>query len=343
MADQRLTVRFLLPRGSEQISGGNLYNAGFLDALERRSAGARASIEQLGVVLARREPGIYLIDTLDLSVAGAIERRAIGQQFGLVVHHLPSLEPGLNPTAAAVAGERAVLPLFDFWVATSEYTRDLLLKRGFPAERVVVVPPGLGPVRRAARSAEPPLVAVLVGNLIPRKGVLELLGALARQLAPTDRFELSIVGRTDQDPEYARSCHELVEGSPELARVTHFTGAVAPDDMPDVYGRAALLVSASLMETFGIALQEARAHGLPILALDRGNAREHVIPGENGWLASSVESLCDRLLELSREPEILRAAFARAQAAPVASETWDAVVGRFLAWLGALGPRSAPA
>jgi glycosyltransferase involved in cell wall biosynthesis len=337
VADEKVTVRFLLPRGSEQISGGNLYNAGFLAALERCSAGRRSSIEELEKVLSRREPGTYLLDTLDLDAGSAIARRAPGQRFGLVVHHLPSLEPGLPPTAPAIAVERAVLPLFDFWVATSDYTRELLIARGLPAERVVTVVPGLSVVPRPARAYQPPLVAALIGNLIPRKGVFELLGELAPRLTPADAFELSLVGRADHDPEYARSCRELVDQSPSLQRVVRFAGAVPPREMPRVYGRAALIVSASLMETFGIALQEARAYGIPILTLDRGNAREHVVPGETGWLSGSTAELCERLLYLSRNPEILRAAFARAQAAPVPGEPWDSVVARFLGWLGTIG------
>jgi glycosyltransferase involved in cell wall biosynthesis len=124
----------------------------------------------------------------------------------------------------------------------------------------------------------------------------------------------------------------VVAGSLELSRVVRFSGVLAASEMPALYRRAALLVSASAMETFGIALQEARAHGVPILALDRGNARYHVTPSVNGWLADSVEMLCDSLVLLVRDPGPLRAAFARAQALPGTTESWDEIVERFLAW-----------
>jgi glycosyltransferase involved in cell wall biosynthesis len=333
---------FLLPRDSAAISGGNLYNLGILAALERRSAAVRASIDELEALLDSRAPGVYLLDSLDLERASLLERRAPGQRFGLLVHHLPSLEPGLDPASPLLDVERRTLPLFDFLVATSEYTRQLLSARGFAADRVVSVPPGLEPVVRIPRSITTPLRVALVGNLIPRKGVRELLAGLSSRLGPADDFELSIVGRDDHDPDYARACRAAVSASSALERSVRFRGALAPSEMPGVYLDTALLVSASSMETFGIALQEARAHGVPILALDRGNAREHVSAGVNGWLVESVEALSDTLVALVRAPERLRAVFARAQALPAVTEGWDVVVGRFLAWLAGVDRRSEP-
>jgi glycosyltransferase involved in cell wall biosynthesis len=89
------------------------------------------------------------------------------------------------------------------------------------------------------------------------------------------------------------------------------------------------------METFGIALQEARALGLPILALRRGNAEEHVEPGKNGFLVDSLDELAERFLALSRDANELAALVARARAA-AGAESWDEVVERFLPELGRL-------
>jgi glycosyltransferase involved in cell wall biosynthesis len=330
------TLTLFLPRESQTLSGGNIYNRELLAALRRRVRVESPTIDTLGEVLERGTAGTYLIDTLDLAAAPAIERRAPGQRFGLLVHHLPSLEPGLPDYDPARQLERRVLGHFDFWVANSTFTRHLLLARNLPSERVFAVPPGLAPVDRVARELGAPLAALWVGNLIPRKGLLPLLTALSRFASVDDDFELAVVGRLDAHPEYAEACQRIVTGSRRIAKRVTFRGAILPQEMPEVYRQSSLLVSSSEMETFGMALQEARAFGIPILALDRGNAREHVDPGKTGVLVSSVQDLCTTLLGFAREPETLRPLFDGAARAPAPTHTWEGAANALLAAISSL-------
>jgi hypothetical protein len=46
------------------------------------------------------------------------------------------------------------------------------------------------------------------------------------------------------------------------------------------------------------------------------------------------------LVALSRNPEELRAVFARAQAMPALTEDWDVIAARFLSWLAGVDRRS---
>ena len=324
-------ITLFLPRECGSLSGGNLYNRELLAALRRQVEVASPTIDALWNVLARGTPGTFLIDSLDLGAAPAIERRAPDQRFGLLVHHLPSLEPGLRLSDPARDLERQVLGRFDFWVTTSGFARHLLLARDLPSDRVFSVPPGLSPVDRGARELATPLAALWVGNLIPRKGLLALLTALARLARDDDDFQLTVVGRHDAHPEYAEACRRLVAGSARVAKRVTCHGAVPPEQMPAFYRRSTLLVSSSEMETYGMALQEARAHGLPILALDRGNAPEHVDPGKNGLLAQSIDELCTTLLGFARDPETLRPLFDAAARAPAPTRTWDDAARALLA------------
>jgi glycosyltransferase involved in cell wall biosynthesis len=330
---------FLLPRHSERLSGGNLYNAAFARALARRTAVERSSIDTLEQRLALPTAGVYLLDTLDLEAAELLARRAPGQRFGLLVHHLPSLEPGVRPGAPESEHERRALAHFDFWVATSEFTRALLVARGHAPERVLLAPPGapaLSPT--PARVPPQPLRALVVGNLIPRKAALEWLSALAAALRPTDDFTVELIGRTDLDPAYSAACRQRLSEQPELSRRVRLVGELPHAQMAPAYDAASLLVSASQMETFGIALQEARAVGLPILALDRGNAREHVTPGLNGELVPSLDALAASFLELARDRPRFESLFVRAQTNARAGDTWDTIAKRFLDQLDAVFP-----
>jgi glycosyltransferase involved in cell wall biosynthesis len=162
----------------------------------------------------------------------------------------------------------------------------------------------------------------MVGNLIPRKGVLELFECLALRIHETDRFYLELAGRSDLDPRYARACLDVAQGS-NLCSIVRYLGPVPPTHIAECYRRAAGFVSTSKMETFGIALQEARAYGLPILAVDGGYTRHHFTPGENGLLFESVGALAQGLLALTRDPARMHALFGNAQHLRLSNDyTW---------------------
>lgn len=64
-----------------------------------------------------------------------------------------------------------------------------------------------------------------------------------------------------------------------------FYGFVPHEEVPDFMKRLHLFVSASRWETFGIAMVEALACGLPVLATDSGGPRDFITP-DNGKIVS---------------------------------------------------------
>jgi len=331
MKEPALTL--FLPRESRKLSGGNLYNREIVEALRRRVPVETPDIASLGAALDRGAPGVYLLDSLDLEAALTLERRAPGQRFGLLMHHLPSLEPGLSDSDPARDLERRALERFDFWIATSELSRELLIERGLAPQRVFRVAPALRPVERGDRELGVKLRALWVGNLIPRKALLPWLTELSGLVRAADDFELTVCGRHDAEPEYAEACRRAAARLGE--RVT-FQGVVAPEEMPALYRASSLFVSSSEMETFGMALQEARGFGVPILALDGGNAREHVVAGETGLLVPSHRESCTALLGFARDLESLRPLFEGAARVPVNRRSWDDAAEELLSALAAL-------
>ena len=219
------TLLFVMPDGSDEISGGNRYNAEFLAALE-----ACTHVEQMSVrefASASLAPATYLVDSLNLDIAHQVlARREQGQRFVLLAHHLPSLEPDLDRAAPALRIEKEVLNQFDGYLATGAYTRDWLLAR-LPSARVFCLEPPIALVA-LARDFEPPLQAVMVCNLIPRKGVLPFLTELSTVLdAPS--MSIEIVGRHDLDPNYAQECVSCVAESAFLTKVVTLLGPVSYD------------------------------------------------------------------------------------------------------------------
>ncbi|HEX6119833.1 MAG TPA: glycosyltransferase family 4 protein, partial [Dongiaceae bacterium] len=64
-----------------------------------------------------------------------------------------------------------------------------------------------------------------------------------------------------------------------------FVGRVAPDELAPLYAAADLLVWPAINEAFGMALLEAQACGLPVLAGAFGGVAGIVADGKTGFLA----------------------------------------------------------
>lgn len=122
----------------------------------------------------------------------------------------------------------------------------------------------------------------------------------------------------------------------------HFSGPVSPDAMRAVYERNNVFISAASMETYGMALHEARTFGLLILALDAGNVPSHVPSERHGRLYASVPDLARSCLELIRDQvrldRLLRGAFEHRLDQHY---TWEDAAARLLdqiaAWTGRRG------
>jgi glycosyltransferase involved in cell wall biosynthesis len=227
-------------------------------------------------------------------------------------------------------------------VADSEHSRLAIVERlGLPAERVAVIPVGLGreftpSAPGAAQRARYGLGAryvLYVGNFLPHKNLPQLLRAWAA--VPAD----------------LRVSHRLVlaggaqAGRPALQALAQtlgvevvFTGLVTDEDLPAVYSGATLLVLPSLEEGFGLPALEAMACGTPVVAARRGALPEVV--GDAGVLIApddthALAAAIARLLAASEEREAL----ARRGLARAATFTAERTAGRVVDLLHATAGR----
>ena len=188
--------------------------------------------------------------------------------------------------------------------------KDQLIDRYCERRPIIVVPPALVIAPSAEelacrRLGAGPFRGLVVANVVPVKGIRSFLEALATLLNEQDRFTIEIAGRLDLDPVYAEACQRLAARSAPLRGKVRFRGALGPDDLRELYLRSNLFISASEMESYGMALHEARAFGLPVLAVDAGNVREHVACREQGILYRSASELAEGCVALTRDPERL--------------------------------------
>lgn len=136
-----------------------------------------------------------------------------------------------------------------------------------------------------------------VGLLAEKKGMAPLIDALARRRDGRP-VVLDIVGDGPEAAQLGRQARML-----ELADTVRFRGLVERTEVARLMSEADLFVLPSLVETFGVALVEALAAGLPVVATDVGVARELVDeragvvvpPGDVDALAAGIEHALTRL------------------------------------------------
>jgi glycosyltransferase involved in cell wall biosynthesis len=185
-------------------------------------------------------------------------------------------------------------------LCTSEAAMEYLLDEG--VKRVRLWPQGVDARRfhpdkvskrwRERLSGGHPSERVLlyVGRLAPEKGIERLKTILGE--VPDTR--LAIVGdgpaRRDLELEFART-------------PTIFTGVLGGEDLAAAYASADAFLFPSTTDTLGLAMLEALASGLPIVAAASGASREVVSEGENGLLyeADSAPSLVAAVARLLSE------------------------------------------
>jgi hydroxymethylpyrimidine pyrophosphatase-like HAD family hydrolase len=169
--------------------------------------------------------------------------------------------------------ERAALRHATCVVTPSHLERRQLVELyGVEPWRIRVVPRGveLSEGIGCIREKQGPLVLAAVGSIKRQKNVFGLLQAFAKIRDRHPGAILRVVGGV-QDPSYEASV--LKERTRlQLADSVDFVGYVPPSALPAALADAHLHLSASLCETFGRAIFETLALGLPNVALASWNA-----------------------------------------------------------------------
>ncbi|HEX3776455.1 MAG TPA: glycosyltransferase family 4 protein [Polyangiaceae bacterium] len=327
---------FLVPALTGPVTGGTLYN--------RELTAALASLTELAVI----EPGaprldaalerasVVWVDSLYLELLPELSRRAPGRT-ALILHYLPSfVELGRAAARSELNQvERAALDAADAFLVPSAFMRDALEAIVAPTQKkIFVVEPGsLAGIEPAERARSNELNAIVLANVVPGKGIEAWLSALATALLPSDGLRVSIVGSLTADRAHAARCRRLVDDSALLRERIVFSGPRSPSEALCLLAGADVFVSASRMESYGLALREARVAGIPILARAGGNVAAHVSAEAGGELCSDETALARALVALARNPAVLSARQQAARTHTPAPRSWQDAAREFLTQL----------
>ena len=178
-------------------------------------------------------------------------------------------------------------------IVLSNYMRDSAARNGIASDHIAIVDP---PLERQAFSAAPvpPARATVafVGRVVPQKGLLSLVRAIAR-IAPAGRPRLLVAG---VGPALGAACAVATAADVDLVA----RGALAPNDVYALVDESSCVALPSLWaEPFGLAGIEAHARGRAVAGYATGgtdawrcSADRFVARGDEVALARAIEDLC---------------------------------------------------
>jgi glycosyltransferase involved in cell wall biosynthesis len=343
----------VVPGRFDARTGGSIYDRRIADGL--RARGWIVDRRELSDTFPRPTPtdldaaartlasladgAVVIIDGLAFGAMPDVVLREASRLRLVALVHLPlALEIGLDPVEAdrLRCCERRALAAASLVIATGKTTIDALADSGVTRDRITLVEPGTDRAPLAHGSGSATVHLLCVAAVTAGKGHDVLIGALAS--IPHRNWTLVCVGSLTRQPRVSARVRELV-GDRRLTDRVLFAGELDQDDLASAYDRADLFVLATRRETYGMAVAEALARGLPIVSTTTGaipdlvgDAGLLVAPGDEAAFARALE---DAIGDPARRERLATNARVRRDRLP----TWDAAARQMAAAIDERFPR----
>lgn len=318
------TVFFVVPDAIDdaaRVSGGNVYDRRLRDGLradgwevrsvpvtDRGDGWTARALAQLPDGALTLVDGLLATREPEALIAHAARLRLV------VLVHMVAGAIG-DAELTALRGARRI-------IATSDWTRsELLAQDAARPQRIAVAHPGVDPA--PATEASPSGGRLLcVAAIAPHKGQDLLVRALIG-FADRDDWTCTIVGSPRVDPDFADALKTQVD-TVGLSDRIRFPGVLTGRDLEAAYAEADLMVLPSRTESYGMAVAEALAHGVPVLATAVGGLPEAIavpqaavlVPPDDVWALHVV------LQQWWADPGRRRALTSAARDARQAGRSW---------------------
>lgn len=222
--------------------------------------------------------------------------------------------------------------------AVSRVSKDYLVARGIPADKIVVIHNGLSDewgepaARRTARIAlgllEDDLAVGVASRLDPIKGLPSLLEAMVDLFPSVPKLKLVIIGTGPLEAKLRRQV--AASGYQDRVRFTGFRS-----DAARLLSGLDIFALPSLQENHSIGLLEAMRAGLAIVTTAVGGNLESVRDGREALVVPSADAVAlrDALRQLTTNPRLRRRLGAAARHRFLTEFTVERMLQQTAAWL----------
>ena len=142
---------------------------------------------------------------------------------------------------------------------------------------------------------------IYVGRMAPEKNIPFMLDSF-KKISDKISSKLLIVGEGSEYENLKQYANEH-----QLEDKVIFTGRIEYKDIPNYYGASDLFIMTSKTEVKPLALLEAMATGLPVVAISACGASDTIIDGANGYLTSEDrDEFASKVLEILSDDQKLK-------------------------------------
>jgi glycosyltransferase involved in cell wall biosynthesis len=216
-------------------------------------------------------------------------------------------------------GLALILKRADRLIAVSRAAARFSHLLGFPEKRITIVPNGVdlscfngkidaSSMREELGIGEEPLV-VTASRLIKRKSPALLISAFARVLKVVPDAKLVIAGSGREKGNLSRQSKSL-----NITNSVFLPGGLAKEELAQLMAAADVFALPSKMESFGLALLEASAVGVPVVCSNAGGVPEVFQDGFNALLypPGDDNAMAEAIIRLIQDGELAKAISANA-------------------------------
>jgi len=192
-------------------------------------------------------------------------------------------------------------------LSVSNIMTDMLVENGCPKEKIVYNP--YGPNEdyfKIDRTRKKEIQFCSVGRFAEKKSPLSTIRAFRKVVDKFPNAKLKMIGDGDLLPK-AKLLAEELRLSAEIA----FLGGKSKPDIMSLFEESFCFVQHSVraengdMEGSPVAIMEAAASGLPIIATRHAGIPETVLDGQTGYLVdeNDIQGMADRMILMAQQPE----------------------------------------
>lgn len=169
------------------------------------------------------------------------------------------------------------------------------------------------------------IVIGTVKTLLPVYGIDVLIKsfALVKKSLPGKKMKLIIAGEGKEREALEALCVEL-----DVRENVEFVGRIANDKVPEFISRMDVFVALSRNESFGVAVLEAMACGVPVVVSDADGFREVVKDGITGFIVprENAEAAAEKILALLDDASMARTMGQEGRSHVVENYNWNSSV-----------------